>query len=268
MASTNYMSYLLYLLDAAALGFTVVAAMRRARGASATPTPQELVASAATTTPSVEALFLDCDDCLYQNNWATAKKITASIASYTVKLGVDKDKAYSLYKTHGTCLKGMLVEGFIDDAGVEEFLHAVHDIEYSDIAPDPKLRAVLAKVKTPQWIFTASTREHARRCMERLGVHDLPWRGIIDTRSCKLETKHSRSSFEAAMRMANVTDPKACVFCDDSVKNIVAAKAVGWRTVLVGLYDRDTGAPLVCEAADHQIASLHSLPSVVPECFS
>ena len=35
-----------------------------------------------------EVLFLDCDDCLYQNNWATAAKITTSIAAYTARLGV------------------------------------------------------------------------------------------------------------------------------------------------------------------------------------
>ena len=53
---------------------------------------------------------------LYQNDWATAKKITNSIADYTNKLGVSKEQAYELYKTHGTCLKGLLVEGRIDQA--------------------------------------------------------------------------------------------------------------------------------------------------------
>ena len=69
------------------------------------------------------------------------------------------------------------------------------------------------------------------------------------------------------MRLAGVLDPKACVFCDDSVKNIIAAKAIGWRTVLVGLNDRDTGAKIVCHAADAHIGSLHQLRSVMPELF-
>ena len=58
---------------------------------------------------------------------------------------------------------------------------------------------------------------------------------------CKLETKHSPSSFEAAMAFAGVVEPTACVLLDDSVKNIRAAKAMGWSTVLVGLTDRDSG---------------------------
>lgn len=224
---------------------------------------------AAAKNPPVEVFFVDCDDCLYQNNWETAKKITNSIAAYTEKLGVSKDQAYQLYKTHGTCLKGLLVEGKIDEQGAETFLHEVHQIDYSDIEPDKALRSAFTRIigSTPCWIFTASTREHAQRCLERIGLADLDWKGIIDTRSCKLETKHSNSSFVAAMAIAGVTNPAACLFCDDSVKNIVAAKAAGWRTVLVGLQDRDTGAPITCDAADIHIDSLHALPEVLPELF-
>ena len=69
--------------------------------------------------PPVAALFVDCDDCLYQNEWATAKKITASIAAYVASIGVSKDEAYTLYKKHGTCLKGLLAEGLLDESGAE-----------------------------------------------------------------------------------------------------------------------------------------------------
>ena len=216
---------------------------------------------------AAQALFIDCDDCLYQNNWATAQKITESIGAYTESIGVSTERAYELYKRHGTCLKGLLLEGLIDDAGVETFLHDVHLIDYSDIAPDPTLARTLARVDVPMWVFTASTREHAQRCLDRIGLAGLPWRGIIDTRSCRLETKHSASSFAAAMAAAGVDDPAACVFCDDSVKNIVAARRVGWRTVLVGTRERDTGEPIVCDDADHHIASMHDLPDELPELF-
>ena len=51
-------------------------------------------------------------------------------------------------------------------------------------------------------------------------------------------------------------------------KNINAAKEVGWRTVLVGLTDRDTGARIECPAADAHVASLRDLRTAVPELFS
>ena len=36
-----------------------------------------------------------------------------------------QERAYQLYKEHGTCLKGLLVERILDEAGAEEFLTEV-----------------------------------------------------------------------------------------------------------------------------------------------
>lgn len=103
--------------------------------------------------------------------------------------------------------------------------------------------------------------------MERVGLSELPIRGIVDTRTCRLETKHAPASFAAAMAAAGVTDPAGCLLCDDSVKNIEAARAAGWRTVLVGKVDRDSGKPIECGAADVHLASLHGLAEAMPELF-
>jgi len=214
-------------------------------------------------------LFLDCDDCLYQNNWATAEKLTESIAAYTGRLGVDKSEAYALYQEHGTALRGLLAEGILDANGAERYLQKVHEIDYSDIHADPELDLVLSRLRPdwPAWIFTASTSEHVQRCLQRLGLKSLRVAGIIDTRDCRLETKHSPQSFEIAMAASGCEEPDCCLLCDDSPKNVRAAKSAGWKTVLVGLESRDTGEPVVCKEADFHISSLHLLPDVLPDLF-
>ena len=219
--------------------------------------------------PGIPHVFVDCDDCVYQNQWKTAVQITNAIANYTATIGVDKEKAYQLYKTYGTCLKGLIVENIIDQDKTEEFLRRGHDIDYADITPDPALCGILRRLcrVAPTYIFTASTKEHALRCLERVGAHDADWRDIIDTRSCSFETKYSELSFAAAMRIADASDPSQCLFFDDSVKNIKAARAFGWRTVLVGMIDRDTGDEIICEEAEVHIASLHELPDAVAKLF-
>jgi len=65
------------------------------------------------------------------------------------------------------------------------------------------------------------------------------------------------------MRIAGATDPAACLLCDDSVKNIQAARAFGWRTVLVGLTDRDMGAEVRCAEAEAHLASIHGLAELL-----
>jgi putative hydrolase of the HAD superfamily/pyrimidine and pyridine-specific 5'-nucleotidase len=218
---------------------------------------------------TVACVFFDCDDCLYQNNWQTADKITAGIAQYTkdnltLPEGVT---TYALYKKHGTSAKGLLAEGYLDAEGVKDFLHKAHLIDYSDIKEDSPLCQMVNDVKKPRWVFTAAPREHAERCLARVGIPTDLFLGIIDCHACKLETKHSPSSFRVAMETAGVADPRACVLCDDSVKNIEAAKRFGWRTVLVGKTDRDDGSPVVCEAADVHIRSMHELREAMPELF-
>ena len=122
-----------------------------------------------------------------------ADKITKSISAYTAKLSVSPEKAYELYKTHGTCLKGMLAEGLIDkDSGVEEFLHEVHLIDYSDIASDPELAAVLGRITKPaMWVFTASTVEHATRCIEAVGLTQLPIKGRLRPAMAPFRIRHT-----------------------------------------------------------------------------
>ena len=218
------------------------------------------------------ALFLDCDDCLYQNGWATEKKITASMGNYLAnRLGLSSERSGELYKKYGTTLKGMLVEGLIDAAQAEDFLVSSHKIDYSDITPDDALASVLAELQRPTWVFTAGTSEHAQRCMSRLGLSDaLALQSIIDVRTAKFESKHSELAFDAAFSAARSVlpslRPAECLLCDDSVRNITRAKAMGWRTVLVGETER-TGEPRTCEAADFVVKSLHELPSILPELF-
>ena len=218
-------------------------------------------------------LFLDNDDTLYQNSYQTEARITKAMGTYIqANLGLSPEKAFSLYREYGTTLKGLLAEGLIDVAGAEAFLLEAHAIDYREVIPDPLLADVLSRLRTPTWIFTAGTREHAERCMHKVGLEQhLRLEGIVDVRTCDFQSKHSEASFERALAAARSLNPSLraqdCCLCDDSVKNIARAKAMGWTTVLVGTNDRATGEPLACEAADHIVPSLHSLPSVLPELF-
>lgn len=221
----------------------------------------------------VRALFLDCDDCLYQNGWRTERRITNAIRSYLSSQGIEGDRAFELYEKHGTTLKGLLSEGLVDNAGAEAFLQAAHDIDYGDIQCDAPLSALLGELRLPTWIFTAGTREHAQRCIDALGLSALRLQGIVDVRVCKFESKHAASSFDAALQTARASDPSLCAaeccLVDDSERNIQRAHTMGWTTVLVGpARGGSRGQARTCHAADHVISNIHELPSVLPQLFS
>lgn len=222
--------------------------------------------------PRPKVVFFDCDDCLYFDGWKTANKLTAKIDEWCVQRGLPQGYAYELYKKYGTALRGLRAEGFIEDTekAVDAFLHDVHDIPIHELLqPDQELREILLRIdpSIPKYIFTASVREHAMRCLQALGVADL-FVDIIDCKKCDLETKHSRHSFETAMRVANVENPEDVLFFDDSVKNIKAARDIGWRSVLVGRVGRDCGHPISSENAELEIDHIHHVEYVLPEIFS
>jgi UMP-CMP kinase len=167
-----------------------------------------------------------------------------------------------LYKTHGTALRGLLQEKLIPKDRVEEYLHAVHDIPLDEISRNPELRDMFLALGVRRFVFTASSREHAMRCMKRVGVDDM-FEGVIDCRDVDLVTKHDPSAFKLAMDRAGVRDPSRCLLLD-----IRTAKNMGMKTCLVGLYDRETGGRIDCREADYEVNRLIELRDALPNLFS
>ena len=222
--------------------------------------------------PKPKVIFFDCDDCLYFDGWKVANQLTAKIEEWcTTKKQLPEGKAYELYKQHGTALRGLLAEGLMEneEKAIDEYLKDVHDVPVHDhIAKDEKLREMILAIDPtiPKYIFTASVRHHAMRCLKALGIDDL-FIDIIDVKTCNLATKHSTEAFEAAMSHAGVSEPECCLFLDDSTKNIAAARKVGWRSILVGKVGRDCGKPISTEHAEHEIDRIHDMPKILPELF-
>ena len=216
-------------------------------------------------------LYIDCDDTMYRNDWKVAKMITDNIEEYvTKKLKLPEGKAYELYKKHGTALRGLQQEKLVE-FDEDDFLEKVHHLPEAKryIQPDPKLKAVLNAIRVDKWVFTASVSEHARRCMDLLGVTSCFQNPVIDVRATQFYTKHDERAYALAERLAGQRDPRNCYIVDDSWSNIRAAKNRGWNTALVGLKSRDgKDARTHCKAADHIVADLKNLPDVWPHLFA
>ena len=255
----------------------VAANRTMAKTAVESAVPEKAADAATNAQPAMPSvIFFDCDDCLYKNDWRVAQMLTAKIESFcSDRLYMRPGLAYELYKKWGTCLRGMQCENLIDELGVEEYLEYAHDIPLGEhITPDPELRAMLLSLDPtiPKWVFTASTKPHATRCLELLGVSDL-FQGVIDVRAVQWATKHDDDAYLNAMKIHTASlpgttlKPHECLFLDDSTSNMKAAKRCGWNTVLVGRRARDTGELLECDDADHAVDTIHQLPEIMPHLF-
>lgn len=221
--------------------------------------------------PKPKVIFFDCDDCLYFNDWKVANMLTKKIEEWCQAKGLKEGEAYQLYKKYGTALRGLLEEGYLEhtEEAIDGYLRDVHDIPVGKhIQKDPELREMILRIDSSiqRYIFTASVRHHAERCLKALGIDDL-FAGIIDVKDCELETKHNRRSFELAMQITGVDDPESCLFLDDSLKNIHTGRQMGWRSILVGKVGRDCGSQITSEHAEHEIDRIHEFPMILPELF-
>ena len=104
---------------------------------------------------------------------------------------------------------------------------------------------------------------HFLRAMEYAGLLSLPPAGESDGNG----NSSTRLSDDEAIAAASVHAGR-CLLIDDSVKNIVTAKKMGWCTVLIGKVERDTGNAMPTPAeADHHVSTIHEIVDVLPALF-
>jgi putative hydrolase of the HAD superfamily len=166
---------------------------------------------------------------------------------------------HEYFVTYGTTLRGLLIN-HPERINADDYLAFVHDIPLQEyIQPDPSLRNLLLSLPQRRWIFTNSDDRHALRVLNVLGVRDC-FDGIIDIRALGYTCKPVEDAYHRALALAGETHPGRSILFDDSPRNLAPARALGFRTVLVG---QDKPDPSAC----HTITSLQELPEALPELW-
>jgi putative hydrolase of the HAD superfamily len=111
----------------------------------------------------------------------------------------------------------------------------------------------------PKSIFTNSTREHAERVLEILGVRR-HFEHIFDIRVGGWITKPDPRVYEHVLTALGIR-AEECLFVDDSAMNLEGAQALGLHTVQVVEGGGDKSAP----GADYLISDLEMLENVLDD---
>jgi pyrimidine 5'-nucleotidase len=205
-------------------------------------------------------LFFDLDDTLYPGDSGLWQAIIQRMGQYMLeRLGFSQDQVPVLrrhyFETYGTTLKGLQIHHQVD---ANEYLDYVHDLKLDDfIQPDPQLRRLLLSLPQKRYIFTNADAGHAQRVCSFLGLEGC-FQGIIDIRATGFICKPEANAFYRALALAGEADPQQCVFLDDSMANLKAARQLGFFTVLVG---RQNGSDSI---ADVCLETLLDMPSRMP----
>ncbi len=137
----------------------------------------------------------------------------------------------TLYQEYGTTIRGLQATRSIDERAFIDYVHDVPLDHY--LAPDPLLRNVLLRYPQKKIVFTNADRTHAKRVIHALQIADC-FQNMIDIFDISPYCKPMPEAFEIALRISGETDPGQCVFIDDSPRNLIAARSLGFFTIQVG----------------------------------
>lgn len=170
-------------------------------------------------------------------------------------LGLDEEGANALRRTfwekYGTTLAG-LVRHY--GTNPRKFIMATHEFpELADlVVHENALRHALARLPGRKVIFSNAPRHYVDAVVKALGVARF-FAAIYTIESTRFRPKPAFHGFHVLLRAHNL-DPHRCVFVDDMLENLQAAKRLGIATVWVS---KGLGRP---RYVDLRVASVLDLP--------
>ncbi|MBI9046697.1 MAG: pyrimidine 5'-nucleotidase [Anaerolineaceae bacterium] len=204
-------------------------------------------------------LLIDLDDTIYPSSCGLWDDIRSRINQYLYEkmhFPLEDIPAIrlDLFSRYGTTLRGLKA---LHQVNEQDYLEFVHNAPLSDyINPDPELNAMLLRYSQRRIIFTNADDEHANRVLNTMQLTDC-FEQIIDVNAIAPYCKPMKEAYEKAFSLANITDPSECVFADDSIKNLDAAREFGVLTILINENSMPSNGHL-------SIKHLKDLPNAFP----
>ncbi len=194
----------------------------------------------------IKHILFDLDDTLYPTSAGLMYEISQRMNEYLVThLGVPAEHVSevrrSYWERYGTTLRGLYLERHIDPQPFLDYVHAIEVGKY--LMPDLQLHEMLAGLGQRKYVFTNAPKDHAQRVLSalRVAVH---FTDIFDINFIGYESKPTLSAYQ---KVLSALDARAdeCMMIDDSLRNLVPARQLGMRTVLLdgkGAGDSHAGA--------------------------
>lgn len=183
---------------------------------------------------STPVWLFDLDNTLYPVSTGLMDAISTRISLFieqqlNLPPALAEEMRRTYYGRYGSSVVGILRHCQVD---VDAFLNFVHDLPLERyLAPTPDLERVLASLPGRKYIFTNAPAIYARRVLSTLGI-DSHFLAIFDIQFADFAGKPAPAVYE---KVLTALDHPAgvCWFVEDSVINLLPAKALGCQTVWI-----------------------------------
>lgn len=182
---------------------------------------------------NIKHWVFDLDNTLYPASSNLFNKIDIKMKEFIInELKLKPDEAYKIQKKYyiqyGTTLAGLMKNNNIKP---EKFLEYVHNIDTSSLKVDLRLNDILKLLPGTLYIYTNGSKQHAINVMKRLQI-DKYINNIFDIKSSNFIPKPAKESLNTFIKTYNI-NPKEAVFFEDIPQNLINAKKIGFKTVLI-----------------------------------
>ncbi|MFT4013107.1 MAG: pyrimidine 5'-nucleotidase [Paracoccus sp. (in: a-proteobacteria)] len=181
----------------------------------------------------VTTWIFDLDNTLYAPRIRLFDQIERRMTAYVMReLRLSEPEANRLrshyWREHGTTLSGLMAIHGIDPMA---YLREVHDIDLSELTPDPRLAALIRDLPGRKIVHTNGDVAYAARVLKGRGLEVFDQVHGID--SLGFHPKPDFRAYEAVIAQSGFAPRSAAMFEDDP-RNLAVPHALGMRTVLVG----------------------------------
>ena len=179
----------------------------------------------------VNAWVFDLDHTLYTLDATQHRAMEERICVFVQRhFGLAREPAWEIQKRYlrdyGSTLAGLVRHDGVDP---DIYHDAVNDLAALSLKPDAGLRAALARLPGRRLVFTNNCGRYAANVLKALGIDDL-FETIVDARALGYVPKPQETAYDTLIALGGFAAQNAALF-DDSVRNLVPARARGMTTV-------------------------------------
>ncbi len=183
-----------------------------------------------------EILLFDLDDTLYPPTTGLWDEIGKRIDDFIFEqLRMPKEEIphlrTDLYNRFGTTMRGLQILYNIDPHLYLDYVHAVPIEQF--LQPNPGLGKLLRHIPIRKIIFTNADTKHAQRVIDFLGIGDC-FECVVDILAVAPYCKPMPEAYHKMLEILEIQDPGRVALFEDTRKNILTARELGFYTIQVG----------------------------------
>jgi len=118
-----------------------------------------------------------------------------------------------------------------DKIDPDKFLEYVHDINLNSLQEDNDLRKILLLLPGKKYIFTNGTKKHAENVLKKLNLENI-FQSIFGIKEANYLPKPNLETYNLFLKTYKI-DPKTSIMFEDMGRNLIPAKELGMKTVLL-----------------------------------